>query len=138
MEFGKVVDRQEDFISLLRLMDLVRPIMPPPARNELVLYAASTVRHQTNHISLTDTASVIRWDTLCAAATRWPRPVNRLLRPFCAFLLVAMTGPPPHHGQQAHDRQVEGEDGGEGLPGGSDRHGGELVKCANLGANEAH
>jgi hypothetical protein len=52
VEFGKVVDRQEDFISLLRLMDLVRPIMPPPARNELVLYAASTVRHHTSHISL--------------------------------------------------------------------------------------
>ena len=30
--FGNVIDRQEDFISLLRLMDLVKPTMYVPTR----------------------------------------------------------------------------------------------------------
>lgn len=40
MELGKVIDREEDFIYLTRLMDRVQPAINPTQRNELTCYAA--------------------------------------------------------------------------------------------------
>lgn len=42
MEYGKVIDRQADFLYLVALMDLVRPSLRAGQKNDLVLYSALT------------------------------------------------------------------------------------------------
>lgn len=42
MEYGKVIDRQADFLYLVALMDLVRPALRAGQKNDLVLYSALT------------------------------------------------------------------------------------------------
>ncbi len=40
LEFGKVIDRQADFLYLVALMDIVRPSLRGGQKNDLVLYSA--------------------------------------------------------------------------------------------------
>ena len=40
LEFGKVIDRQADFLYLVALMDIVRPALRAGQKNDLVIYSA--------------------------------------------------------------------------------------------------
>jgi hypothetical protein len=40
LEFGKVIDRQSDFLYLVALMDIVRPALRAGQKNDLVIYSA--------------------------------------------------------------------------------------------------